>query len=189
MNVENCAKIIAYIAVAIAVLIFFIFGHDFKLDVVWNDISYGFVISMILFHLFDKWVWRIFPKCLTHKSYIGGQWHGVIEFGVNSIPKEKREVKMNIKQTFSTTKIELKSNESFSYSICSSHNSNDSSITEEILYTYINQPHSNFLANSPMHIGTCSLRYSKEDGKFFLEGNYWTNRLTQGHIKCTKDGK
>ena len=87
---------------------------------------------------------------------------------------------LTINQTFTKLSIKFKSSESSSYSIVASIIDNND--TNQLIYTYQNDPKANIQDRSQIHYGTAILSV---DNVSKIEGNYYTGRGSFGYMVFT----
>ncbi len=144
-----------------------------------DAVSYSISISVFLYLLYDKWLWRFDPFNTTPQIY-GCYKNSVISTyggGVNY------ESLVFVKQTLSKIIITEKMDEGICISVVSSlYKCNEDDTQWFLNYTYLTHPKK---PEDDMHLGT-SILYIK-DSKI-LEGFYYTNRIqqTKGEQKMVK---
>lgn len=132
-------------------------------------------MSAIFVAAFERWLWKFFP--FFSVPILKRRYAGVIKSSCDNI---ERKAELEIKQTFLSVKVTLKSNESKSNSISASI---DEFLGEQQLtYCYLNTPKAEFRHRSEMHFGTAMLEITK-DGT--LKGTYYTDRKTYGDMFFT----
>jgi len=125
------------------------------------------------------WRWTPFINKLTPK--LSKRYIGTLK---SSYDGKDRTVTLEIKQTFLSVRVYIKTNESKSSSIIAS--------IEEILgenqlvYCYLNKPKSEYRNRSEIHYGTAMLDIY-DDG--MLQGTYYTDRNTRGDMIFRPDNK
>ncbi|WP_305752103.1 hypothetical protein [Mammaliicoccus sciuri] len=129
--------------------------------------------------IYEKYIWKV-------RTFNIFNYHPCIEVEyeakANYLCKGggKKKTTVNIKQTFLTVNVELKSNEMTSNSITGD-------IVEEygkkiLYYTYRTDRKVVFRQDNPIKIGTARIIIEKEE----LTGTYWTQAGTSGDIKMRK---
>jgi hypothetical protein len=131
-------------------------------------------VLMTCFNLF-AWKWRIINK-IVDMPILANKYSGKLVSDWNGENKQY-ECKLEIKQTFLSVSVVLKTNESRSYSILSAIDSISDS--KRLVYLYQNEPRAELQNRSSIHKGTSEL-WIEEDGK--LQGNYYTDRKTKGSM-------
>lgn len=137
--------------------------------------------------LFTRWIWRwnLLQGWLIKVPDLQGTWRGELRSDwvdpetdnrINPIP-----IMIIIKQTFSSIKCTLMTNESTSYStaadIVMMYGNEDLFLS----YTYTNRPKAAIRERSQIHDGATVLKIIKKPS-LALEGEYWTSRKTRGDI-------
>ena len=136
-------------------------------------------IAIILFTIYERWLWRINPFESTPK--LKREYSGSF---VSSYDNAEREAKLEIKQTLFTVQIVMTTKESKSKSLSSSID--DILGEKQLTYTYLNTPKTAFRHRSEIHYGTTMLTINK-DGT--LSGEYYTDRQTRGDMNFYPVGK
>ena len=132
-------------------------------------------IGFLVVKLFDLWIWRWIIIRKLHKiPVLAKTYKGKLESDFdNKIYKGT----LSITQTFSKVNIRFKSDESSSYSITATIICNND--VNQLIYTYQNDPKANIQKRSRIHHGTAILNIDNVDK---IEGNYFTERGTTGHM-------
>jgi len=142
---------------------------------------YGFCgeaisLSTVIMSLFNVWIWKWKWVQKLHKEpVLFSKYHGYLRSDYDGID---RECDVDVKQTFLSISIRMKTKESTSRSL-------EASIIERnnvpyLLYTYQNEPHADIQSRSPIHYGTVMVEINDTQ---HLEGNYFTGRGTKGSMK------
>ena len=147
----------------------------------YNVASYvgeAIAVGFIIIKLFDVWIWKWKPLRKLHGiPVLAKDYKGKLS---SSFDKKDYKGNLTIKQTFSRISIKFMSNESFSYSIVASIIDNND--TNQLIYTYHNDPKATIQERSPIHYGTAILSVDNV-GK--IEGNYFTSRGSVGYMTFT----
>jgi hypothetical protein len=146
-------------------------------------------ILVLILAIFDKWAWhwKVFHPWLLSTPYIEGSWKGIIKS--NWINPETGKVidpidsYLIIRQKFSTIHARLITEESSSEPLTGDLIKNPDE-TWQFVGAYRNTPKILIRERSPIHHGTIMLQI-KEQPPTSLEGDYWTDRNTQGEIVFT----
>lgn len=190
---QNKTKYLVMVAAFISALLFFcLYVHE---DLTFESIkkigSYSVTITMALVGLFDRWIWKWLPEVLSGRPNVSGTWKGNIEYRWAN-PDEKKDVKdtvdpvyICIKQTFLSTKICAFTVESDSHSLSSNIMQTDAGAWE-LSYTYDNTPDRRLRERSQRHRGAAELKINRLNGEYTLQGDYWTDRWSQGHMSFSK---
>ena len=129
-------------------------------------------LSALFVALFERWLWKkipFFSVPILKKRYIG-----ILKSSYDNV---EREIELEIKQTFLSVKVLMKSNESKSNSISASID--EFLGVQQLTYCYLNTPKAEFRHRSEMHFGTAMLEITKEG---ILKGAYYTDRKTYGDM-------
>lgn len=174
-NNEKLRKISIRIASIILIILIFIKNPNNIEDWV-GVISSVVSITAVPILIYERWIWKINPFSKT--PHLKESYLGKIKYFHNNQTYEKY-VYIEIKQTFTSVSVSLKSNEITSKSVVSD-------IIEEhgdyvLYYTYTTNPKSEFIKDNPIQLGTARLLIKKNH----LEGSYWTNQRTIGDIEFT----
>ena len=132
----------------------------------WDLILESAGYSVIPIAIYERYLWKYNPFVKMPRlknNYKGKSGEKVVE--------------IEIKQSFLSTDVKLKSDEISSKTITSN-------LVEEnggfvLYYTYITNPLSRYSEKNPIQIGTCKLLIDKIDS---IKGSYWTNRKTIGDL-------
>ena len=151
--------------------------------------SFELIIIYILFFGW-KYIWKIFPK-LNDWLFpnINGTWK--VEIHWNWIQKDGtkkegiKEGEVVIKQNFLTLSMELFTDESESETLVIQPKKNPTSGRLELYYIYRNTPIDKGDNKLQSHIGTAILKIAPHNNDM-LQGNYFTDRNTQGLLKFKK---
>jgi hypothetical protein len=145
-------------------------------------------IYAILYLLFIKWLWRlsIFKNWLVIISDLQGTWKGEIsttwkypETGSSLAPIQAYLV---IRQTLRNAYITMYTVESVSHSDAAAVYIDEDRGIKLLSYSYSNVPRADVRDGSAIHYGSARLRIIKAP-RFHLEGDYWTDRKSMGHMK------
>lgn len=137
--------------------------------------------------IFTKWVWRwkVFRGWLIKIPDLRGTWRGELKSdwvdpstGKNIAPIPAVLV---IRQTFSTIKCTLMTQESVSYSTTADINYVPNGEDLYLTYNYTNRSKATIRDKSPIHDGAATLKIIKTPHRL-LEGEYWTSRKTRGEM-------
>ncbi len=148
-------------------LLYTLFGY------IGEAIAVGFVVIK----LFDLWIWKYLSK-IHGIPVLAQTYEGEISSSYND-SKTYRGI-LTIKQTFSKISVKYKSDESSSFSVVAAII--DSYDVNRLIYTYQSDPNANIQERSPIHHGTAILNV---DNVNKIEGNYFTERGTVGHMVFT----
>lgn len=169
----KCGVYINLILLVIRVFISFeeIFNNATLYDL-YGYISESMVATLFVLGVYEKLLWRFNPFCKTPKIY--GNYDVILK---SSYDQKSRDGVLEIKQTLLTTKIKLKTAESYSTSL-------DSTITkinddDKLIYIYMNTPKNEFRERSDIHYGTVIIDLCDLNNFF---GMYYTDRKTRGDI-------
>ncbi len=155
-------------------------SRDF-LGLVYNVISYvgeAIAFGFIIVKLFDLWIWKWKVVQKIHRvPVLEKEYKGKL---TSSFDNKDYKGNLAINQTFTKLSIKFKSNESSSYSIVASIIDNND--TNQLIYTYQNDPKANIRDRSPIHYGTAILSV---DNVSKIEGSYFTSRGSVGYMVFT----
>lgn len=150
--------------------------------------SLAVTLAMIGLLLWEHWIWRwrIVQRIPKVARSIRGTWQGTLtsqwidpKSGVSPPPKTVYSV---VRQTASTTKLMLVTNESTSKSSIGELTHSDGSWY--FTYIYLNEPELSFEDRSRMHHGSAS--YTLVGSPVTrMGGRYWTDRNSRGEIQFT----
>lgn len=193
MNIyQNKTKCLIVMAVFVSAALFFCpYIHaDASLDSLKKIGSYCVTITTALVFLFNRWVWKWLPESLSGRPDLNGTWKGKLEYRWAN-PDDKRDIKnvvdpayISVQQTFLAIKICAFTAESESHSLSSSVEQIHTGAWE-LSYTYDNSPDRRLRDRSQRHRGAAELKISRVSGKQTIQGDYWTDRWSQGHMSFT----
>ena len=137
--------------------------------------------------IFTKWLWRLpmLQGWLIKVPNLQGTWKGELKSdwvnpetgkGVDQIP-----IILVVRQTFSSIKCTLMTEESISYSTTADINVIPNSEDLYLIYSYTNRPKATIRDRSPIHDGASILKIIRKP-EMRLEGEYWTSRKTRGDM-------
>lgn len=150
-------------------------------------------ILVLILTFFDKWAWhwKIFYPWLVSTPYLEGTWKGKIKSNwVNPETERTNEnidVYLVIRQKFSVVHASLMTKESNSLLLTGELIKNSDG-TWQFVGAYRNIPKLLIRDRSPIHHGALILQI-KGQPPVGLEGQYWTDRNTQGEILLTEFNK
>ncbi len=178
-------KVISCIAIATTALCFFFFYFCGEGDI-FVGIGKASIISTVLTTFFNKflWKWRLLNGWLVDIPNIGGNWRGKLFYSFEGNKFEK-EATITIKQTYLETSIKIKTNESWSDSVCCDFVFDSSGNNCQLIYNYYNEPLLSIRDRSQIHYGTAKFVIS--DDCLSMNGYYWTDRQSQGEMILTKE--
>jgi hypothetical protein len=132
-------------------------------------------------------VWKWLPESLSGRPNLNGTWKGRIDYRWAN-PDDKNDIKnvvdpayICIQQTFLSIKVCAFTTESESYSLSSSISQVDTGAWE-LSYTYDNNPDRRLRDRSQRHRGAAELKVNRVNGEHTIQGDYWTDRWSQGHM-------
>lgn len=184
MRSQSRIRIFGSIVVAVFVVGIWATGDQPKWG--WLDV-YSYAISAGLFALWlwETVLWHLTPlQCLKIRPRdIRGTWHGTLSpitvNGNEANATGSKTVYLVVRQTATTVKIILLSDESRSESSLASVQSEDGSASLDYLYT--GHPDLRYRNRSPIHFGSCSLNITGMPTNQ-LKGSYWTDRGSMGEL-------
>lgn len=137
--------------------------------------------AVIVLTLFDRYMWRwpLISK-LAPRPVFHGTWHGNLNTNwqdptTGNTPGPITVV-LSVRQTFSTVKTLLMTEESTSESLAAAIDGNT------LWATYMNIPRAFIRDRSPIHRGAVAVTAHGRPVEQ-LEGEYWTDRLTLGEMR------
>jgi len=141
---------------------------------------------VLILAFFDKWAWRwkIFYPWLVSTPYLEGTWKGKVKS--NWIDPKSNTTSGNIdaflviRQKFSKIYANLITKESSS-ELLTGELIKNSDETWQLVGAYRNTPRISLRERSPIHHGAVILQI-KGQPPIGLEGQYWTDRNTQGEM-------
>jgi len=148
------------------------------------------IIIIFILILGWKFIWKKIPQ-LNDWLFpdINGTWqveiHWTWKQEDGSIETGIKKGKVVIKQNFLTLSMELFTDESESETLVIQPKKNPDSGRLQFYYIYKNTPIDKGNNNLQSHIGTAILKVAPHDN-CILQGNYFTDRNTQGLLKFTK---
>jgi len=155
-----------------------------------RPLSTAVTVFMILFVVFDKWLWRwkaLYPWFVATPD-LQGTWTGTVATTwIDPSTGRKRHpitAYLVVKQSFSEIRLRLFTKESVSEMLAGEITTSPDGI-HEILSIYRNTPWQPYRETSPIHLG--GLRFSVEgQPPHSLRGEYWTDRRSHGEARFTK---
>ena len=185
INIYNYKLKWAFGVCAAVTLAFYLWSGDSS--TLFDIVKSSIFITMFLTYLFNIYLWKYVPEPLIGVPDLNGTWKGKADYqwvklslgenGKGSVDP----VYLVVKQNFLSTKILAFTKESTSYSL-----STNISISETgawvLSYMYDNSPGLGLIQRSPRHRGAAQLKANKVSGQYHLEGDYWTDRWSQGNL-------
>jgi len=172
---KSLIEITTYAVIAIFVVLCFVRNSQIKMDdigALWGNVGDSVAGGAIFSVLYEHFLWKFNP--FEPHPRLSSIYRGNV---LSTYDDKTRCTNFEISQTLMSTKVRFSTDESKS-----------DAVTAEIIeindrpylvYSYQNIPQAQFRENSPMHYGTAFLEIV---GKSKLEGNYFTDRKTTGHI-------
>ncbi len=190
-KVNNTIKIHAQIIIFLIIwAIVLLISKTYSTIDLWSAIKQipqaisGYVIVGILF---TKWIWRwdLLQGWLIKVPDLQGTWRGELKSDwidpFTSKDLAPIPIVLVIRQTFSTIKCTLMTQESTSYSTTADINYVSSGEDLYLTYNYTNRSKATIRDKSPIHDGAAILKIIKVPQRS-LEGEYWTSRKTRGEM-------
>lgn len=162
----------------IIVLVIFIILYKLKIPEsvleYWDLILESSGYSVIAIVVYERYLWKYNPFVKIPR--LKKKYMGILSYNYKGKFGEKN-VEIEIKQSFLSTDVKLKSDEISSKTITSD-------LVEEngefvLYYTYITNPLSRCSDENPIQVGTCKLVIDNIND---IRGNYWTSRKTIGDL-------
>ncbi len=194
ISLFSIPKTIALFSALYAAMIIILFSAFSMQITVMSVIKYTAVFELIIILALTfgwKYIWRWFPA-LNDWIFpnINGTWNVEIHWNWTqtdgTIKNGIKEGKVFIKQNFLTLSMELFTDESESETLVIQPKKNTESSRLSFHYIYRNTPKNNGSTKLSPHIGTAILKISPHTNTI-LEGNYFTDRNTQGVLKFIKE--
>ena len=140
----------------------------------WDLILESTGYSVIAIVVYERYLWKYNPFVKIPR--LKKKYAGILSYNYKGKLGEKN-IEIEIKQSFLSTNVKLKSDEISSKTITSD-------LVEEngefvLYYTYITNPLSKCSDENPIQIGTCKLVIDNIND---IRGNYWTSRKTIGDL-------
>ena len=193
-TIEKYVRSVSILAATISI-VWFVFNGIYDLQSLFDSISKGTSISILLWLFYEKWLWRFSP--FEKLPRLAPKYYGKVKFEFQGKKGEKK-VQIAIKQTLLCTKVIIDSDEMTSNTVISQTIlENDEYV---LYYSYITSPHGDKDQENPIRRGTCRIRLVEESAKllqsFFLHkakselrADYWTNAHTTGTIELSEARK
>jgi len=147
-------------------------------------------IYAILLFLFIKWAWRwrLFRGWLVNIPILHGTWKGQLQTTWRD-PKTDEvpgpvAIYVTIRQTYHSVHVTMFTKESVSQSEAANTCLEEEKGIRLLSYSYANVPNAEVRDRSQIHYGAARLRIILKPEPA-LEGEYWTDRMSTGHIKLS----
>jgi hypothetical protein len=182
-------QVAAFAAIWIVILYFGGIGSILNWDAV-KALPDVVTVYAILLLVFTKWLWRwrIFSGWLVPFPDLQGTWDGSINTTwkdpSTGVTKASLPATLVVRQTFSSIKCVLFTQESDSVSTAAQISEDDDGGIMRLSYNYTNRPRATVRDRSAMHDGAALLRVVTIPTRK-LEGEYWTSRCTTGDMAFT----
>lgn len=144
-------------------------------------------VNTVAYFLFSKFLWkfRIFRGWFVNVPNLNGTWKGEIHSNwknpeTNASPPPIPVI-LTINQSLFSISCVMRTKEMTSRDFISGFRVDEDSQIKELSYSYDSSPIREVRHRSPKHSGTIVFNVIEEAKK--LEGEYWTERLTNGTIK------
>lgn len=179
---------ILYAAVMVAFLSISYNTENTILENILFSLKGSMILNMILsfsFYIGWRWIWRLFPSLNTILfPDLNGEWDMTIHW-LSSKSEGTALAKAYIKQDILKISMEVISKDSESHTLLAKPKKDPESGRATLFYIYRNIPkRKNGNQNSP-YDGTAVLKLGYNDINK-LTGNYYTDRLTQGHYELQR---
>lgn len=156
----------------------------------WLDIySYAISAGLVLLWLWEMLLWRLSPvqRMRLAQRDIHGTWRGTLvpisDTGDGQTTSRPKTGYLVVRQTATTVRAILLTDESQSVSSLASLTSEDG--TASLDYLYFGSPDLRHRHRSPIHNGSCSLSITGVPA-VRLRGSYWTDRNSRGELDFTQ---
>ena len=188
-NIRAFAFVILGLAFATYIIIFLLTQDlssiDFSKAVF--HISTTISINIIFWIVFVNYLWKlkIFYPWLVQTPNLSGEWVGTVISKWDGSDGEPIPIEIAIKHTFLNVQVQVKSEESRSFSLGASFNIDKDRGQQQLFYSYLNTPKSGVRDRSQIHYGSALLYFEGNDVNE-IEGEYWTSRETTGEMKFSR---
>jgi len=154
----------------------------------------GFYALIYVVFVTWAWRWRIFRRWLVVVPDLQGTWAGDLRSTWSGASNESEpdliRVYLVIRQTLHKTHVRIFTAESRSSSESASLNVNEEQGETVLVYHFINLPVAQVRHRSEIHFGTARLYLGGAgEPSRSLEGEYWTDRKTTGHMSLHFAGR
>ena len=153
-----------------------------KKPVIFEDCSayLGYAISIvgILFVVYERVLWRFISW--NRPPILKNNYDGVISYVYKKQPSTK-DIKISVKQTWTTIEITTKTDINASYTITGTI-VNEYGV-DVLYYTYVTEPSAIHQGENPIQYGTCRIVLDGKNEN--IKGKYWTSSQTIGDIEWT----
>jgi len=130
----------------------------------------------------------VFHGWLVNTPVLHGTWRGQLQTtwpgSSSGQPPEPVETYMAIRQTFLSIHLTMYTRESVSLSDAATICVDEDRGVRLLSYTYANVPSAEVRDRSQIHYGAARLRIITKPEQA-LEGEYWTDRMSSGHLELT----
>jgi hypothetical protein len=182
MPSSNWTRVVIGLAAALWVLVLFLSGHHLQW---WWGKPLGLVAGLVVCLLlaYDKWVWRWPGICrLTRRPVLHGTWRTELQTSHDARKEESIECYLVIDQTYSRICTRMLFDRSESQSMSGDIVYENSRCT--LYYIFRSEKRTLERDGNPPSRGGAELRVRRTP-KLELEGDYWTEERTAGHIVTT----
>lgn len=194
INLYSIPKLMALFSAIYSIALILLLSFADKELTILNAFKYISIFEIFIVFLFVfgwKYIWKYIPILNTWIfPDINGTWDVEIRWNWTQkdgmIKKGIKEGKIYIKQNFLTLSMELFTDESESETLVIQAKKNAESGRLVFYYIYRNTPKNNGDAKLQPHLGTAILKISPHTNTI-LQGNYFTDRNTQGVLKFIKE--
>lgn len=155
----------------------------FEFKVHWFiDVSSAFTIYGLFYFLFEKYIWRwkLLRKIrLVKIPDLNGEWLGFVASSYDD-HKTRHDANVKISQTWGNILIEFFSDKSKSHSVSATIFILKDGKSSVISYEYYNEPKYDSTYSMQVHSG--SARFSIDENRMALKGDYYTNKRERGNF-------
>lgn len=156
-----------------------LWGNDSVLNVgynLWGYTGESIGSAAIIMVIFNKWAWKWkIIRYFHNVPVLSKKYKGTF---ISNVDQVSRDGEIFIAQTFLSVSVQLKTEESSSWSIVATLHKTEG--VDRLIYTYQNESRAEIRKRSPIHYGTALLNINDST---ILEGNYYTDRNTSGSMK------
>jgi hypothetical protein len=179
MPTPGWTRVVIFLAAGFWLLLTFVL--DVPVDTMWLKSLGGIASGVVLVLLaFDSLLWRWLPEALTRRPVLRGTWRASLQYQwPMDEPQKSKDCYIVIRQTFSKVSVDML------LDISESHSTSADLIERNgrrfLCFSYWSSARTTEREGNPPHRGGAELAVSTKP-RTRLEGDYWTERRTIGHI-------
>lgn len=182
-NLKTYIKVLVFLSISVFLAFYFLASRKGSVGILelWGCIGKTASLVFVIVFIFEKWLWKckIFHPWLVPVPNLVGTWRGTIRYFWDGENHEK-SIQVKLNQSFFYVLVQIKTDESWSTSVCASFDIDEKKGIRRLIYSYYNVPKISVRDRSQIHYGTACLDICDDFRK--LEGNYWTDRKSQGEL-------